>query len=111
VGKEVVKLSRDANDLHQGAGENDALKANGFFEQSPHLIAATPSRIASLHAAEIGTSGIGGDRYLVAGRFILDAVVGQWRDIPSEDRGHTIRSLIAAFEDAELGMRQAAPAG
>jgi hypothetical protein len=60
-----------------------------------------PSRIASLHAAEIGASSIGGDRYLVAGRFILDAVTGQWRDTQSEDRGRTIRSLIAAFEDAE----------
>ncbi|WP_426442027.1 hypothetical protein [Bradyrhizobium genosp. P] len=59
-----------------------------------------PSRIASLHAAEIGTSGIGGDRYLIAGRFILDSATGEWRDTRSKDRGRTIRSLIAAFEDA-----------
>jgi hypothetical protein len=62
----------------------------------------SPSRIASLHAAEIGASHIGGDRYLVAGRFVLDAATGHWRDPESEDRGRTIRSLIAAFEDAEM---------
>jgi hypothetical protein len=62
----------------------------------------SPSRIASLDAAEIGASSIGDDRYLVAGRFILDAVTGHWHDPQSSHRGQTIRSLIAAFEDSEV---------
>jgi hypothetical protein len=47
VGEEVVKLPRLTNVLPEGAGENDALKANGYFEQPPHhvrggLHASTP---------------------------------------------------------------------
>jgi hypothetical protein len=97
VGEEVVALPREINSLRKGAGENGSLKPKGNFEPSPH-------RVAALEAAEIGASSIGDDRYLVAGRFILDAVSGQWRDKWSDDRGSSIRSLIAAFEDVEFAM-------
>jgi len=84
-----------------------AKNANCSETAIPGIGSPIPSRIASLGAAEIGTSGIGGDRYLVAGRFILDAVTGIWHDTQSQHRGQTIRSLIAAFEDAAA----TAPAG
>jgi hypothetical protein len=37
VGEEVVALSCEINTLPEGAGEKGALKANGYFERSPHL--------------------------------------------------------------------------
>jgi hypothetical protein len=37
VGEEVVALPHEINALPEGAGETDALKANGYFERSPHL--------------------------------------------------------------------------
>lgn len=107
MGEEVATLFPDASGLHQGAGENGPLKAKGYFAPSPHLIAETPACVAALEAAEIGTASIGDDRYLVGGRFILDATNGRWHDGLSRDRGDTILSLIAAFEDAELFWRSA----
>jgi hypothetical protein len=37
VGEEVVKLPLEINALPKGAGKKYALKANGYFEQPPHL--------------------------------------------------------------------------
>jgi hypothetical protein len=37
VGEEVVELPCETNSLEESAGESGALKANGFFEWSPHL--------------------------------------------------------------------------
>jgi hypothetical protein len=40
VGEEVVRLPREIKAFPQGAGENGALKANGYFEPCPHPIAS-----------------------------------------------------------------------
>src|SRR6266481_4019575 len=38
VGEEVLRLPREINALPKGAGEKNALKANGYFEPSPHRV-------------------------------------------------------------------------
>jgi hypothetical protein len=58
VGEEVVSFPRQINALPEGAGEKDALKANGYFERPPRL--SFRHHLGAINIDCIAGGGLGG---------------------------------------------------